>query len=156
MSVEKRLKDLGIELGPPRTPPAKFVPAVQVGNLLFVSGHTPTIDGRLAMRGKLGDDVSIEQGQALARIAALNCLAIVRNEIGSLDNVARIVRVTGYVASAPGFNDQPLVINGASQLLEEVFGDIGKHARSAIGVAELPGGAPVEVEMIVAVADGTS
>lgn len=153
MSAETRLKELGIEMGPPRTRPAKFVPVVQVGNLLFVSGHTPTIDGRLAVRGKLGDDVSIDQGQELARLAALNCLAAVRGQIGSLDNVARIVRVTGYVASAPGFNDQSVVINGASQVLEEVFGDIGKHARSAIGVAELPGGAPVEIEMIVAVAD---
>jgi len=152
---EARVAELGIEI-PVLPPPAfAYVPAVRTGNLVYASGQTPTVAGRLQVRGRLGVDVTIEEGQAAARLAALNCIAEVRGLLGTLDRVGRVVRLTGYVASAPGFGDQPAVMNGASQLLEEVFGEAGKHARSAIGVAELPGGAPVEVELIVEVEAGS-
>lgn len=149
VSFEERIRAAGI-IVPTLPPPAfAYVPAVRTGNLVYASGQTPTIDGVLQVRGKLGEGVSIEEGRVAARLAALNCLAEVRGLLGSLDHVARVVRLTGYVASAPGFDQQPAVMNGASQLLEEVFGAAGRHARSAIGVTELPGGAPVEVELIV-------
>jgi len=155
MSAERRLAGLGISV--PKLPPpvAVYVPAVRTGRLVFASGQTPTIDGVLQARGKLGDGISVEEGQRAARLAALNCLAEVRDLLGSLDAVSRVVRLTGYVASAPGFGEQPAVINGASQLIEQVFGEAGRHARSAIGVAELPFGAPVEVELIVEVREET-
>ncbi len=148
-SAEARVRELGLEIPTLPPPVAVYVPAVRTGNLVFASGQTPTIDGVLQVRGKLGHDVSVEDGQQAARLAAINCVAEVRALLGSLDRVARVVRLTGYVASAPGFGDQPAVINGASQLIEDVFGANGRHARSSIGVAELPGGAPVEVELIV-------
>ncbi len=149
--IEARLAERGIEI-PTLPPPAfAYVPAIRTGNLVYASGQTPTIGGVLQVHGKLGAEVSVEEGQAAARLAAINCLAEVRALVGSLDRVARVVRLTGYVASAPGFGQQPAVMNGASQLLEQVFGEAGRHARSAIGVAELPGGAPVEVELIVEV-----
>lgn len=151
ISVEARVRELGVEIPTLPPPVAVYVPAVRTGNLVFASGQTPTIGGVLQVRGKLGHDVSVEDGQQAARLAAINCVAEVRALLGSLDRVARVVRLTGYVASAPGFGDQPAVINGASQLIEDVFGANGRHARSAIGVAELPGGAPVEVELIVEV-----
>jgi enamine deaminase RidA (YjgF/YER057c/UK114 family) len=155
MSAERRLADLGITVPTLPPPVAAYVPAVRTGRLVFASGQTPTIDGVLQVRGKLGDGVSVEEGQRAARLAALNCLAEVRGLLGSLDDVSRVVRLTGYVASAPGFGEQPAVMNGASQLIEEVFGEAGRHARSAIGVAELPFGAPVEVELIVEVREGS-
>ena len=155
MSAERRLADLGITVPTLPPPVASYVPAVRTGRLVFASGQTPTIDGVLQVRGKLGDGVSVEEGQRAARLAAVNCLAEVRGLLGSLDAVSRVVRLTGYVASAPGFGEQPAVINGASQLIEEVFGGEGRHARSAIGVAELPFGAPVEVELIVEVREGS-
>jgi len=155
MSAERRLADLGITVPTLPPPVASYVPAVRTGRLVFASGQTPTIDGVLQVRGKLGDGVSVEEGRRAARLAALNCLAEVRGLLGSLDAVSRVVRLTGYVASAPGFGEQPAVINGASQLIEEVFGGEGRHARSAIGVAELPFGAPVEVELIVEVREGS-
>jgi enamine deaminase RidA (YjgF/YER057c/UK114 family) len=155
MSAERRLADLGITVPTLPPPVASYVPAVRSGQLVFASGQTPTIDGVLQVRGKLGDDVSVEEGQGAARLAALNCLAEVRGLLRSLDAVSRVVRLTGYVASAPGFGAQPAVINGASELIEEVFGEAGRHARSAIGVAELPFGAPVEVELIVEVREGS-
>ena len=149
VSFEERVRAAGIVV-PTLPPPAfAYVPATRTGNLVYASGQTPTIDGVLQLRGKLGGGVSIEEGRVAARLAALNCVAEVRDLLGSLDRVARVVRLTGYVASAPGFDQQPAVMNGASELLEEVFGAAGRHARSAIGVAELPGGAPVEVELIV-------
>jgi enamine deaminase RidA (YjgF/YER057c/UK114 family) len=150
-SAEARLRELGIRVPVLPPPVAVYVPAVRTGNLVFASGQTPTIDGVLQLQGRLGDAVSVEEAKGAARLAALNCLAEVRGLLGSLDRVARVVRLTGYVASAPGFGQQPAVMNGASQLIEEVFGAAGQHARSAIGVAELPGGAPVEVELIVEV-----
>lgn len=149
MSYEARMKELGLTIPETPKPVANYVPAVQVGNLVFASGQTPTVSGQLTVKGKLGDNVSIEEGQAAARLALLNVLAEVRSITGTLDAVERVVKLNGYVASAPGFSDQPKVVNGASLLLEEIFGDAGKHARAAVGVAELPAGAPVEVELLV-------
>lgn len=151
MSFEARVKELGLSIPEAPRPVANYVPAVQVGALVFASGQTPTTSGQLTMSGKLGREISIEQGQEGARLALLNCLAEVCVVTGSLNGIKRVVKLTGYVASAEGFGDQPLVVNGASLLLEEIFGEAGKHARAAIGVAELPGGAPVEVELIVEV-----
>ena len=129
---------------------ARIVPAVRVDRIVYASGQTPHRDGNL-VTGKLGRDVTIDVGQGAARLAALNCLTQVRDLLGSLDRVERIARVTGYVASADGFFEQAAVINGASEFLEEIFGEAGKHARSAIGVAELPGGAAVEIELIAVI-----
>lgn len=151
MSFEKRIEELGLTLPTTPRPVANYVPAVATGKLIYSSGQTPTVNGQLSVQGKLGREVSIEQGQQAARVAVLNCLAAVRSVTGSLDEIVRIVKMTGYVASAEGFNAQPQVINGASLLLEEIFGATGKHARSSLGLAELPGGAPVEVELIVEV-----
>ena len=151
MSFEARIKELGLIIPETPRPVANYVPAVQVGNLIFASGQIPTVSGQLLMKGKLGRDLSIEQGQEAARTAILNTLAAVRSITGTLDVIKRIVKLNGWVASAEGFGDQPQVVNGASLLLEEIFGDAGKHARAAIGVAELPSGAPVELELIVEV-----
>lgn len=147
----ERLRELGLTL--PAIPPAagKYLPGVRSGQLVFVSGQTPTVDGRLTLTGYVGEHVSVEQGRQGARLAALNCLAQLAAVTGSLDRVRRIVRLTGYVRSAPGFGEQPAVINGASELLIDLWGEQGQHARSAIGVAELPGGAPVEIELVVEV-----
>jgi len=153
MSFEKRLQELGLTLPETPRPVANYVPAVRTGNLVFVSGQTPTVDGKLTIQGKLGQEVSIEEGQQAARVALLNSLACVRSVTGSLDAITRIVKLNGSVASAAGFTAQPQVVNGASLLLEEIFGDVGKHARAALGLAELPGGAPVEIELIVEVAN---
>jgi enamine deaminase RidA (YjgF/YER057c/UK114 family) len=147
----ERLAGLGLELPEVLPPVAKYVPALRHGDLVFASGQTPTVAGKLTVTGKLGADVTVEGGQLAARLCALNCLAAAAATAGGLDNITQVVKLTGYVASADGFTEQPAVINGASQLLEEVFGDAGRHARAALGLAELPGGAPVEVELIVAV-----
>jgi len=154
MGAEARLKERNITLPQPATPLANYVGAVRAGNLLFVAGHGPLRnDGKFTARGKLGRDLSVEQGYQVAREVGLNLLATVRASVGSLDNVKRIVKVLGMVASAEGFGDQPKVINGFSDLMVEVFGEtIGKHARSAVGLAELPMGIPVEIEMVVEVA----
>jgi|SRR5215471_3626120 len=154
MSFEARIRELGIMLPETPRPVANYVPAVKVGNLIFASGQTPTVAGQLMMKGKLGRDLSVEQGQEAARVALLNILAAVRSSAGTLDAIKRIVKLNGWVASAEGFVSQPQVVNGASLLLEEIFGDAGKHARAAIGVAELPSGAPVELELIVEVQSG--
>ncbi|MCV7339171.1 RidA family protein [Mycobacterium haemophilum] len=150
MSVLSRLGQLGIELPQVAAPLASYAPAVRTGNLVYTSGQLPMEGGRLARTGKVGADVSPDEGKALARICALNALAAVDSLVG-LDSVTRVVKVVGFVASAPGFNGQPSVVNGASDLFAEVFGDKGTHARSAVGVAELPLDAPVEVELIVEV-----
>ncbi|GAB3007913.1 RidA family protein [Mycobacterium bourgelatii] len=150
MSATARLKELGLSLPELAAPLAAYVPAVRTGNLVFTSGQVPIEGGKLAGTGKVGADVAPEEGKALARICALNALAAVDALVG-LDSVTRVVKVVGFVASAPGFNGQPGIINGASDLLAEVFGDNGAHARSAVGVAELPLDAPVEVELIVEV-----
>ncbi|MCW4352701.1 RidA family protein [Hoyosella sp. YIM 151337] len=145
-----RLSDLGLTLPPVVPPVAAYVPAVQAGEFVYTSGQLPLVAGELPATGKVGGAVTPEQAKEMARICALNALAAVDAVVG-LDAVERIVKVVGFVASAPDFTGQPQVINGASELLGEVFGDAGKHARSAVGVAELPLDAPVEVEMIVQV-----
>lgn len=150
MSAKARLQQLGIVLPEVAAPLAAYVPAVRSGNLVYTAGQLPFEAGKLTHTGKVGADVTPEQGKALARICALNALAAVDSLVG-LDSVAQVVKVVGFVASAPGFHGQPGVINGASNLLAEVFGDGGAHARSAVGVAELPLDAPVEVELIVEV-----
>lgn len=149
MSYERELKQLGLELPAPPKPVANYVPVVRVGDLLFLSGVLPSRDGQLIMTGKLGQDLSIQQGMEAARVSVLNGLSIIRQEAGSLDQVKRIVKMVGHIASAPGFTDQPQVLNGASDLLVSVFGEAGRHARVAVGAAELPRQAPVEIELIV-------
>ena len=153
MAAESRLKEKNITLPTPNTPVANYVGAVRAGNLLFVSGHGPLrTDGKPAVRGKVGRELSVEQGYQVARDVGLSLLATVRANLGSLDKVRRVVKVLGMVSSAEGFGDQPKVINGFSDLMVEVFGEgIGKHARSAVGMAELPVGIPVEIEMILEV-----
>ncbi|CAN5251372.1 RidA family protein [soil metagenome] len=151
-SPEDRLKDLGYELPAVPRPAGSYVPAARAGALLFTTGQLPLREGRLTYTGKVGSDVSTEEAKEAARLCAINALAAVKAEAG-LENVRRVVKVTGYVASAAGFNDQPGVVNGASELLGEIFGEKGLHARSAVGVAELPLDAPVEVELVVELAD---
>lgn len=150
MSVSDRLAELGIELPEVVAPLAAYVPAVRTGNLVYTSGQLPMQGGNLPAEGKVGAEITADDGKALARICGLNALAAVHALVG-IDSVVRIVKVVGFVASAPGFNGQPAVINGASELLGEVFGPAGAHARSAVGVSELPLNAPVEVELIVEV-----
>jgi enamine deaminase RidA (YjgF/YER057c/UK114 family) len=151
MSYEMTLKELGLSLPAAPKPVANYVPVVRVGDLLFLSGVLPSRDGQLIMTGKLGDNLSIEQGKEAAQVAVLNGLAIVKAETGSLDRVQRIVKMVGHIASAAGFTDQPQVLNGASDLLVSVFGECGRHARVAVGAAELPRNAPLEIELIVQV-----
>ena len=152
MSAEKKLKELGISLPQPPRPVANYVPAVRVGNLLFVSGHGPFNDGKIKISGKLGKELTIEEGYQAARNVALNCMASIKATLGDLDKVKRVVKLLGMVNCTEDFKDQPKVINGASDLLGEVFGDAGKHARSAVGMQALPNGIPVEIEMILEVA----
>jgi enamine deaminase RidA (YjgF/YER057c/UK114 family) len=149
-NVSARLEQLGVALPEVVAPLAAYVPAVRTGNLVYTAGQLPMEAGKLARTGKVGAELTPEEGKALARICALNALAAVNSLVG-VDAVIRVVKVVGFVASAPGFNGQPGVINGASELLAEVFGDRGAHARSAVGVSELPLDAPVEVELIVEV-----
>src|SRR5216110_3888309 len=145
MGAEARLKEKNITLPRPATPVANYVGAVRAGNLLFVSGHGPLrADGKPSVRGKVGRELSVEQGYQVAREVGLNLLATTRASLGSLDKVKRVVKVLGMVNSADGFGDQPKVINGFSDLMVEVFGENGRHARSAVGMAELPSGIPVE------------
>ena len=152
MGAEARLKELNITLPSPPTPMANYVTSVRVGNLLFLSGHGPMrTEGKPSARGKVGKDLTIEQGAQAAREVGLNLLATTRAALGSLDKVKRVVKVLGMVNSADGFGDQPKVINGFSDLMVEVFGDAGKHARSAVGMAGLPVSIPVEIEMILEV-----
>jgi enamine deaminase RidA (YjgF/YER057c/UK114 family) len=152
MSAEARLKERGITLPQPTSPLANYVSAVRTGTHLYRAGQGPMRDGKALARGKLGRDLTIEQGYQVAREVGLGLLATTRAALGSLDRVKRVVKVLGMVASAEGFGDQPKVINGFSDLMVEVFGEtIGKHARSAVGLAELPMGIPVEIEMILEV-----
>lgn len=151
MSTTRRLAELGIELPAVVAPLAAYVPAVQSGNLVYTSGQLPIQAGELVATGKVGAEVSAERGAELARICGLNALAAVHALVG-IDSVVRVVKVVGFVASAPGFGGQPGVINGASELFGEVFGDAGAHARSAVGVSELPRNSPVEVEIVVEIA----
>jgi len=150
---EARLAALGLAL-PPVTPPvAAYVPAVRTGQYVYTAGQLPVAGGKLLRTGKVGAQVSTDEAAALARTCALNALAAVASVTGGLSAVVRVVKVTGFVASDPGFTDQAKVVNGASELLVEVFGDAGKHARSAVGMAVLPLDAPVEVELIAEVRD---
>ncbi|WP_197321783.1 RidA family protein [Saccharomonospora sp. NB11] len=150
MQWSARLAELGIELPDVAAPVAAYVPAVKTGSHVYTSGQLPFVRGELAATGKVGAEVSPEEAKQYARTAALNGLAAVHALVG-IDSVVRVVKVVGYVASSEGFGGQPAVINGASELLGEVFGEAGAHARAAVGVAELPLGAPVEVELIVEV-----
>jgi enamine deaminase RidA (YjgF/YER057c/UK114 family) len=145
---EARLRELGYELPAVPEPAGAYVPATRAGTLIFTAGQVPLERGELHRTGKVGDAVGLEEARQAARICALNALAAAAAEAGGLNNIRRIVKVTGFVASAPDFNDQPQVINGASELIGEVFGEAGLHARSAVGVAELPQNAPVEVELV--------
>jgi enamine deaminase RidA (YjgF/YER057c/UK114 family) len=147
MTPEERLAELGITLPEPPKPVAAYVPAVRTGGLVFVSGQGPLQDGKLT-KGKVGTDLTLEEAQEAARITCLNGLAVLGAEVGSLERVKRVVKLTVFVNSAPGFVDQPTVANGASELLVEVFGEAGRHSRSAVGVSELPFGMPVEVEFV--------
>jgi enamine deaminase RidA (YjgF/YER057c/UK114 family) len=149
--IHARLAELGLALPAVSPPVASYVPAVRSGNHVYVSGQLPFVDGALPATGKVGAEVSPERARELAARCALNALAVIDDLVG-LGSVVRIVKVTGFVASAPGFTGQPGVINGASELFGEVFGDAGRHARSAVGTAELPLGTPVEVEVIAEVA----
>jgi enamine deaminase RidA (YjgF/YER057c/UK114 family) len=151
MSPAARLAELGITLPDVVPPLAAYVPAARTGNLVYTAGQLPMEAGSLLQVGKVGAEVTPEVGKTLARVCALNALAAVHSLVG-IDSVARVIKVVGFVASAPGFNGQPGVINGASELFGEVFGDAGAHARSAVGVSELPLDAPVEVEVIFEVA----
>jgi enamine deaminase RidA (YjgF/YER057c/UK114 family) len=146
----KRLAALGLHLPDPVKPQFEYVPVVVHDGLAYVSGQVPRLDARNVMSGKLGADLDLEHGQEAAKLCVLHALSALKSALGSLDRVDRILKVTGYVASAPGFVQQPQVIDAASRLLGEVFGERGRHARSAIGVAELPRGSAVEIEMIVA------
>jgi enamine deaminase RidA (YjgF/YER057c/UK114 family) len=147
-SPGERLRELGLTLPTVAAPAGAYIPARRAGSLVFTAGQLPFVDGVLAATGKVGTEVTPEQGYDLARTCALNALAAVDGLVG-LDAVVGVVKVVGFVASAPGFTGQPGVVNGASELLGAVFGEAGRHARSAVGVAELPLGAPVEVELVV-------
>lgn len=153
MSYEAKLKEMGIEIKEPVKPLASYIPAVQCGNLVFTSGQIPMKDGKLLYTGKVGAEVTPEQAKECAKLCAINCLSAIKGVIGDLDKIEAVFKVTGFVNSAAGFNAQPGVINGASDFLGEVFGDAGKHARSAVGVSDLPIDAPVEVEVIVKLKD---
>ena len=147
----ERLAELRLTLPPVAAPGGAYVPAVRSGAFVYTSGQLPTVDGKLPAVGKVGGEVSVSDAAGLARTCALNALAAAASQAGGLDGIRRIVKVTGFVASAPGFGGQPQVVNGASELLIEVFGEDGRHARSAVGVAELPLNSPVEVELIAEV-----
>ncbi len=151
MGAEERLKEMGIALPEPPSPVGAYVPYVRSGDLLFISGQIPLQGGELIHRGKVGAEVSLEEGQACARLCFLNALAQARAALGDLDRVRRVVRLTGFVTCAEGFTDQAAVVNGASELSVELFGEAGRHARLAVGVWELPLGASVELEVILEV-----
>lgn len=151
MEIMRVLREKGITIPTIPPPAAAYVPGVITGSLVFVSGQTATVDSVPQYSGKLGREIDLAEGRAAARLAALNCLAELKLVLGDLDRVTRIVKVTGYVASAEGFTEQPQVVNGASELFLEIWQEKGQHARAAVGVAELPGGAPVEIEIIAEV-----
>jgi enamine deaminase RidA (YjgF/YER057c/UK114 family) len=151
MTPEERIRELGLEIPDVVAPLASYVPAVRSGSLVYTAGQLPIVKGELAATGKVGAEIDPERATELARLCGLNAIAAIRAEVGELSRVRRIVKVVGFVASAPDFYGQPQVVNGVSDLLGEVFGDAGKHARSAVGVAVLPRDAPVEVELIAEV-----
>ena len=147
--VEQRLSELGLTLPEVATPAGSYLPAMISGNLVFTAGQIPVIEGKLMATGKLGAEITVEYGAEIAQRCALNALAAVKSVIGDLDRVKQVVKSVGFVSSVPEFTSQPAVINGASEFLQQVFGDAGKHARSAVGVSVLPLDAPVEIELIV-------
>jgi len=149
VSVETNLAALGLELPDVATPAGAYVPAVVSGNLVFTAGQIPLVDGKLMAEGRLGAEITAEQGKEIAQRCALNAIAAVKSVLGDLERVKKVVKVVGFVASTPEFTAQPGVVNGASELLQAAFGDVGIHARSAVGVAVLPLNSPVEVELIV-------
>ncbi len=146
---EAKLKELKLHLTEPATPEGSYVPAIKTGSLLFVSGQLPKIGPQLAFKGRLGKEVSLDNGQRAAKQALANALAVVKKELGSLDKVKKIVRMTGYVNSYPGFTDQAKVMDAASEILGQVFGDAGKHSRVSVGVTDLPLNSPIEIDLIV-------
>ena len=151
--VDQQLIKLGIELPAAAKPRFSYIPCNQTGNLLYLSGQDCRVNGVLLYEGKLGQELTIEQGQQAAHQTIINLLAVMKEYLGDLDRVVKIVKLLGFVNSAPGFADQPIVMNGASNLLVDVFGDKGKHARSAIGTSDLPFHTPVEIELIVEITD---
>lgn len=151
MKIEARIEELGLTIPASPAPIANYLRYVQVGNLLFLAGHGPNRPGETVYTGQVGSDVSVEVAYKAARSTALNLLGSCKEALGDLDRITRVVKVLGMVNSAPGFGDQPKVINGFSDLMVEIFGDAGRHARSAVGMAGLPGGIPVEIEMILEV-----
>ena len=154
VTPEERLAELGLAVPPVAKPLAAYVPALRSGSFVFTSGQLPTVDGTLPKTGKVGAEVSAEEAKGFAERCALNALAAIKGEVGDLSRIRRVVKLVGFVASAPDFTGQAAVVNGASELLGKVFGEAGAHARSAVGVAVLPLDAPVEVELIVEVDAG--
>ena len=150
-NIENKIKELGLQLPEPPKPLAAYIPAKQAGNLVFTAGQLPMVNGEIILKGLLGQDVEIEPAYNAAKICTLNALSAIKGVIGDLDKIKQVVRVVGYVASVPTFTQQPAVVNGASEFLLEVFGDKGKHARSAVGMAVLPLNAAVEIELTVEV-----
>jgi enamine deaminase RidA (YjgF/YER057c/UK114 family) len=153
MTVEERLLELGYSLPAPPAPKGEYVTVVEVDGMVYTAGSSCFVNEELAYTGKLGSDLTVEEGQEAARCTMLNLLSTIKQHIGDLDRIERVVKVLGFVASAPGFNSQPQVLNGASQLLGEVLGERGRHARSAVGVNELPMNTCIEIEMIVKIKD---
>jgi len=147
--IEDKIKELGFTLPEAPKPLAAYIPALEVDKLVFTAGQLPMTNGELKFKGKLGADISVEDGRSAAEICAINCLAAIKSVTGSLDYIKRVVKLTAFVNSADGFTDQPKVANGASELIAKIFGENGKHVRSAVGVNELPLNAPIEIEMIV-------
>ena len=156
MAVEQTLEKMGLRLPDPPAPVANYVPAVRVGSLLFLSGHVPRLGGEIKWSGKVGQDLTVEQGYEAAKLVTLNCLATIKKAAGDLDQVERIVKVVGFVNTNPDFLETPKVLNGASDLLVQLYGENGRHARSAIGAASLPGNIAVEIEMIVQLKEGST
>ncbi len=148
MYPEEKLRELGIELPKAPAPLGSYVPVVRTGNLVFLSGILPLIQGKLPRQGRVGEDISLDEAREDAKTAAINALSVLKSYIGSLDKVKRCIKITGYVASAPDFTEQPKVLNAASDLMFEIFGEAGRHARAAVGVNVLPLNSPVEIEFI--------
>ncbi|MET3616348.1 enamine deaminase RidA (YjgF/YER057c/UK114 family) [Rhizobium aquaticum] len=147
-SIDRRIRELGLSLPTPASPVANYLSAMRTGNLLYISGQGPIIDGRVIFKGRIGDELTEQEGYEAARLTAMNLLAVARSDLGSLDRIAKIVKLNGWVRSAPGYDRQPSVINGASDLFVEVFGEKGRHARTSVSAHELPMGIAVEIEMI--------
>ncbi len=148
MSPEDKLKELGIELPEAPSPLGSYIPVIRTGNLVFLSGILPLVEGKLLRQGRVGEDITIDDAREDAKKVVMNALAVLRSHIGSLNTVKRCIKITGYIASSPDFTEQPKVLNAASDLLHEIFGEAGRHARAAVGVTVLPLNASVEIEFI--------